>query len=276
MFIPRFVGIRNIKFHSPLCRNTEYQMSFPALSEHGISKSSFPVLSEYGIPKVIPRFIGIRSIKCHSPVYQNTEYQTSFPGLSDYGKGKRLSPVCRITEVHSNSVFSSVIPRFIGTRNIKIIIPRFIGIRNTKSHSLVYRNTEYQMSFPGLPEYGISNFIPRFIGIRSIKCHSPVYRNTEYQTSFPGLSDYGKEKNVFPRFAGLQKFTQIQFSQVSFPVCRRTKCQKCHPQCVWSRDITNQNVCFYKPSVYKYISKFPNVYSRFCFLSFIFIQLSTR
>ena len=52
-------------------------------------------------------------------------------------------------------------------------------------------------------------------------------------------------------------------SQKSFPVCRITKCQKCHPQCVWSRDFTNQNVCFYKPSVYKYISNFP-------------IQLSTR
>jgi len=34
-------------------------------------------------------------------------------------------------------------------------------------------------------------------------------------------------------------------------LCRMTKCQKCHPQYVWSRDVTNQNVCFYKPSVYK-------------------------
>jgi len=89
----------------------------------------------------------------------------------------------------------------------------------------------YQISFPALSEHGISNFIPRFVGTRNIKCHSPVYRNTEYQ--------------------------------VSFPVCRMTKCQKCHSQCVWSRDVTNQNVCFYKPSVYKYISNFP-------------IQLSTR
>jgi len=71
----------------------------------------------------------------------------------------------------------------------------------------------------------LSNFIPRFVGTRNIKFHSPLCRNTEYQ--------------------------------VSSLVCRMTKCQKCHPQCVWSRDVTNQNVCFYKPSVYKYISNFP-------------------
>ena len=75
-FIPRFVGTRNIKHHSPLCRITEYQISFPALSE-------------YGIPNVIPRFVGTRNIKFHSPVG-------------------------RITEVYSNSVFSSVIPSVYG------------------------------------------------------------------------------------------------------------------------------------------------------------------
>ena len=92
----------------------------------------------------------------------------------------------------------------------------------------------YQISFPASSEHGISNIIPRFVGLRNIKFHSPLCRNTEYQ-----------------------------ISQVSFPVCRMTKCQRCHPQCVWSRDVTDQNVCFYKPSVYKYISNFP-------------IQLSTR
>ena len=50
-FIPRFVGTRNIKFHSPLCRNTEYQMSFPGLSEHGIS-SVIPRLSDDEMSKV--------------------------------------------------------------------------------------------------------------------------------------------------------------------------------------------------------------------------------
>ena len=130
----------------------------------------------------------------------------------------------------------------------------------------------YQMSFPGLSEYGIPNVISRFIGIRNIKCHSPVYWNTEYQVSFPGWPEYGISSFI-PRLAGLRKFTQIQFSQVSFPVCRMTKCQKCHPQCVWSKDVTNQNVCFYKPSVYKYISKFSNVYSRSCF-PFIYLHIT--
>jgi len=59
------------KFHSPVYRITEYQTSF------------------------IPRFIGLRNIK-----------QGSFPGLSDYGiSNKCLSPVCRITEGHSSSIF---------------------------------------------------------------------------------------------------------------------------------------------------------------------------
>jgi len=40
-----------IKFHSPLCRNTEYQVSFPALSEHGIS-SVIPRLSDDEMSKV--------------------------------------------------------------------------------------------------------------------------------------------------------------------------------------------------------------------------------
>jgi len=71
----------------------------------------------------------------------------------------------------------------------------------------------------------------------------------EYQ--FPALSEHGI-LSFIPRLAGLRKFTQIQFSQVSSPVCLD---QRCH----------QSNVCFYKPSVYKYISKFPNVHSWFCF-----------
>jgi len=55
----------------------------------------------------------------------------------------------------------------------------------------------YQISFPALSEQGISMFIPSFVGTRNINVHSPLCRNTEYQ--------------------------------VSFPVCRMTKCQKCHP-----------------------------------------------
>jgi len=92
-----------IKFHSPLCRNTEYQCSFPGLSEHGISM-------------FIPRFIGIRNIKFHSPV-------------------------SRITEVYSNSVFSSVIPNVSGPEMspIKCLFLQTISLQiHFKNSSNVY------------------------------------------------------------------------------------------------------------------------------------------
>ena len=88
-FIPRFIGLRNIK-----------QVSFPDLSDYGISnKVSFPGLSDYGI-----------SNKFHSPVYRITEYQTKFH-----------SPVYWITEYQTR-----FIPRFIGLRNIKQV--SFLGL----------------------------------------------------------------------------------------------------------------------------------------------------
>jgi len=61
-FIPRYVGSRNIK-----------QISFPALSDYGISN------------------------KFHPPLCRITESQK-----------KRLSSVCRITEGHSSSIFLTV------------------------------------------------------------------------------------------------------------------------------------------------------------------------
>jgi len=132
----------------------------------------------------------------------------------------------------------SVIPCFVRKRDVtqsfaslSNFIPRFDGTRNNKHHSPHCRNTEHQMFIPRFVGTRNINAIPRFVGTQNINFHSPLCRNTEYQCSFP--------------------------------VCRRTKCQKCHPQCVWSRDVTDQNVCFYKPSVYKYIPNFP-------------IQLSTR
>jgi len=83
-FIPRFVGTRNKKVSSPA--SSENEMSLNPSRHYQIS---FPALSEYGIPNVIPRFVGTRNIKFHSPVG-------------------------RITEVYSNSVFSSVIPSVYG------------------------------------------------------------------------------------------------------------------------------------------------------------------
>ena len=63
-FIPRFVGTRNINVHSLLCRNTEYQCSFPALSEHGISSDETSL-----------NFL----LKCHSPFCRMTKCQRCHP-----------------------------------------------------------------------------------------------------------------------------------------------------------------------------------------------------
>ena len=111
------------------------KVSSPASSEnemslnlsHPYQKSSFPGLSDYGISNKFHSPVYRTTeyhIKFHSPVYRITEYQTrsfpglsdygisnkvSFPGLSDYGiSNKCLSPVCRITEGHSNSIFLTV------------------------------------------------------------------------------------------------------------------------------------------------------------------------
>ena len=113
----------------------------------------------------------------------------------------------------------------------------------------------------------------------SQKCHPLLYQKTRCHSIFhinikviiPRLGRGRNVDSLTSRYVGWRDVTQF-LSQVSFPVFfRMTKCQKCHPQCVWSRDVTNQNVCFYKPSVYKYISKFPNVYSRSCF-PFIYLH----
>ena len=122
MFILRFVGLRNIKHHSPLCRNTEYQISFPGLSKFGVSN-------------VIPRFIEIRNIKCHSPIYRITE------------RKKRLSPVCRITEVHSNSVFSSVIPCLSEDEMSKVSSPVCLVQRCHQSKCLFLQTISLQIHF---------------------------------------------------------------------------------------------------------------------------------
>ena len=62
-FIPRFVGIRKIKCHSPVYRNTEYQNHHSPFCRITEYQKSFPGLSDYGISNVIPRFIGIRKVK---------------------------------------------------------------------------------------------------------------------------------------------------------------------------------------------------------------------
>jgi len=93
------------------------------------------------------------------------------------------------------------------------------------------------------------------------QCVSQIFR-INIKVIIPRFGGGRSVDNLISRYVGWRDVAQFP-SQVSFPVCRMTKCQRCHPQCVWSRDVTNQNDCFYKPSVYKYISNFP-------------IQLSTR
>jgi len=126
----------------------------------------------------------------------------------------------------------SVIPCFARKRDVTQsfaslpnVIPRFIGIRNTECHFPVYRNTEYQMSFPGLLEYGISSVIPRLAGIRNIKFHSPVgritkvYSNSVFSSVIPRLSD-------------------DEMSKVSSPVCL---VQRCHQsKCLFLQTISLQ------------------------------------
>jgi hypothetical protein len=143
-------------YHSPLCRITEFQvLPFPALLDYGISSVS------------ILRFVGLRNFKCfNSPLCRITEFQVfQFPALLDYGMSSVLIPrfvgLRNIKNFIPRSIglrnVKCVIPWFIGLRNIKSLIPRFIGLRNIKTF------------FTGLSDYGIS------------KSHSPVYRITEYQ-----------------------------------------------------------------------------------------------
>jgi len=153
-------GISN-KFHSPLCRITEYQTNF------------------------IPRYVGSRNIK-----------QISFPAFSDYGISNFIPRF-----VGSRNIISNFIPRFVGSRNIKQIsflalsdygisnfIPRFVGLRNIKFHSPLCRIMEYQKtSFPGLPDYGrslkfyfLKNVIPSVSGREvSLKSLSPLSYRSE-------------------------------------------------------------------------------------------------
>jgi len=81
--------------------------------------------------------------------------------------------------------------------------------------------------------------------------------------------------NLISRYVGWRDVAQFPF-QVSFPVCRMTKCQRCHPQCVWSRDVINQNVCFLQTISSNTFQNFSMSIQDFVFLSFIFILLSTR
>jgi len=184
-----------IKFHSPLRRNTEYQTSFPGLSD---------------IPNVIPRFIGIRNIKCHSPVYRNTEYQVSFPGWPDYGSLLKFSflkchsPVCRNTEYQMS--FPSL-----SEYGISNVIPQVIEIQNIKCHSPVYRNTEYQVSFPSWPDYGSSlkfSFLKchsAFVGGRNVKNVIPSVPSPEMSPIKMSVSTNYRFTNTFQNFQCLFK-----------------------------------------------------------------------
>jgi len=61
------------------------------------------------------------------------------------------------------------------------------------------RKRDVTQSFASLPM-----FIPRFLGIRNHLCDSPVYRNTEYQVSFPGSEVYSNSvfSSVIPSVSG--------------------------------------------------------------------------
>jgi len=65
-------------------------------------------------------------------------------------------------------------------------------------------SSENEMSFKSFAS--LPMFIPRFLGIRNHLCHSLVYRNTEYQVSFPGSEVYSNSvfSNVIPNVSGLE------------------------------------------------------------------------
>ena len=141
------------KFHSPLGRITECQNFIPRLVGLQNTKISFPAWSDYGIPKfhsplgriteyqnVIPRSIGLRKVKKKRLplLYRITEKKkkkTSSPTLLDYGiSNECLSPVCRITEGHSSSIFLTMSsPSMLDNETslkfsfLKIAISRFVG-----------------------------------------------------------------------------------------------------------------------------------------------------
>ena len=68
-FIPRFVGTRNIKFHSPLCRNTEYQSYHsPFWRRTECRQSHRPICRmtrrhSISFSSVFPRCVGWRNVK---------------------------------------------------------------------------------------------------------------------------------------------------------------------------------------------------------------------
>jgi len=115
------------------------------------------------------------------------------------------------------------------------------------------------------------------------KCHPLLYQKTRCRSIFrinikviiPHFGGGRSVDNLISRYVGWRDVAQFPF-QVSFPGCRMTKCQRCHPQYVWSRDVINQNVCFLQTISSNTFQNFPMSIQDFVFLSFIFIILSTR
>ena len=69
-FIPRLVGIRNVKCYSPVYRNTEHQVSFPGWPDYeSLLKFSF--------------------LKCHSPCVGGRNVKSVIPSVS----GPEMSPI---------------------------------------------------------------------------------------------------------------------------------------------------------------------------------------
>jgi len=96
------------------------KVSSPASSENEMSLNpshhyqiSFPGLTEHGITNIIPHIVGIQNIRCSFPALSEHGISTPFPALSE----------------HRISIF---IPRCVGTRNINVHSP-FVGGRNVKS-----------------------------------------------------------------------------------------------------------------------------------------------
>jgi len=94
-----------------------------------------------------------------------------------------------------------------GQLEFTFIFQKVSSLASSENEMSLNPSHHYQISFPALSEYGISNVIPRFIGIRSIKFHSPVGRMTRrrsisFSSVIPRFVGWRNVKNVIPSVSG--------------------------------------------------------------------------
>jgi len=111
-FIPRLVGIRNVKCYSPVYRNTEHQVSFPGWPDYGsLLKFSFlkcrsPFVGWWNVKSVIPSVSGPEMSPIKMSLSTNHQFTNTFQNfpmstqdlvffsfIYQHGSGQSFSPV---------------------------------------------------------------------------------------------------------------------------------------------------------------------------------------